>query len=131
MHLRIVIYLHLLFLKVQVPFDKYFKVEPLKSYHRVITMATFMRHLAPTIWPPSARRGGYFYYRQLCRAVCTLHVYMHVFVHMDVCSCMYACVTLCNVRCKNKYLSNNYIGSLWATFNIQLAPIELYVDFFY
>ena len=97
MHLRIAIYLHLLLLKVQVPFDKYFKVEPLKSYHRVITMATFMRHLAPTIWPPSARRGGYFYYSCVGLYV---HVYMHVFMHMDVCSCMYACVTLPNVRCE-------------------------------
>lgn len=40
---------------VQVPFDTYFKVEPLKEYHRVMTMESFMEELAPTIWPPGNR----------------------------------------------------------------------------
>ncbi|WAR22041.1 OFUT1-like protein [Mya arenaria] len=40
---------------VQVPFDTYFKVEPLRAYHRVLTMEEFMEKLAPTIWPEGNR----------------------------------------------------------------------------
>lgn len=40
---------------IQVPFKKYFKVESLKEYHRVITMEEFMSELAPTIWPEGKR----------------------------------------------------------------------------
>jgi len=43
--------------QVQVPFDRYFKVEPLLSYHRVMTMERFMVELAPTIWPAGQRIG--------------------------------------------------------------------------
>ncbi|KAI8036893.1 hypothetical protein M5D96_010204 [Drosophila gunungcola] len=39
----------------QVPFNTYFEVEPLKEYHRVITMADFMWHLADDLWPESDR----------------------------------------------------------------------------
>ncbi|GIX83405.1 GDP-fucose protein O-fucosyltransferase 1 [Caerostris extrusa] len=41
---------------IQVPFDTYFKVEPLRKYHRVITMEYFMENLAPTIWPKGNRK---------------------------------------------------------------------------
>ncbi|KAK4318079.1 hypothetical protein Pmani_010889 [Petrolisthes manimaculis] len=40
---------------IQVGFDTYFKVEPLKKLHRVMTMQRFMDDLAPTIWPPRNR----------------------------------------------------------------------------
>ncbi|XP_076436630.1 GDP-fucose protein O-fucosyltransferase 1-like [Babylonia areolata] len=40
---------------VQVPFDVYFKVGPLRRYVRVLTMETFMKELAPTVWPQGQR----------------------------------------------------------------------------
>ncbi|KAK7792073.1 hypothetical protein R5R35_003548 [Gryllus longicercus] len=40
---------------IQVPFDTYFKVEPLKEYHRVLTMEEFMKDIAPQIWTPDKR----------------------------------------------------------------------------
>lgn len=36
---------------MQVPFNKYFKVEPILEYHRVITMEDFMNETARKIWP--------------------------------------------------------------------------------
>ncbi|XP_038046118.1 GDP-fucose protein O-fucosyltransferase 1-like [Patiria miniata] len=41
----------------QIPFDTYFKVEPLTKYHRVITMEVFMKKLAPKVWPLGQRKG--------------------------------------------------------------------------
>ncbi|XP_022107939.1 GDP-fucose protein O-fucosyltransferase 1-like isoform X2 [Acanthaster planci] len=41
----------------QIPFDTYFKVEPLAKYHRVITMEIFMEKLAPKVWPHGQRKG--------------------------------------------------------------------------
>ena len=40
---------------IQVPFDKYFKVAPLKKFHKVITMHKFMKEIAPFEWPESER----------------------------------------------------------------------------
>ncbi|XP_011664107.2 GDP-fucose protein O-fucosyltransferase 1 [Strongylocentrotus purpuratus] len=48
---------------VQIPFDKYFKVDPLREYHRVITMGTFMEELAPSLWPEGKRTGLCYYFR--------------------------------------------------------------------
>ncbi|CAH1994490.1 unnamed protein product [Acanthoscelides obtectus] len=40
---------------IQIPFDTYFKVEPLKEYHKVITMEEFMKEVAPYEWPEDKR----------------------------------------------------------------------------
>lgn len=40
---------------IQVPFNKYFKVEALQEFTKVITMENFMQHLADSVWPPERR----------------------------------------------------------------------------
>ncbi|XP_006818460.1 GDP-fucose protein O-fucosyltransferase 1-like [Saccoglossus kowalevskii] len=49
---------------MQIPFDKYFQVEPLREYHRVITMEEFMETYAPQLWPVSQRIGFCYSYRR-------------------------------------------------------------------
>ncbi|CAG2099997.1 unnamed protein product [Medioppia subpectinata] len=38
-----------------IPFDDYIQLEPIQRFHRVITLETFMKHLAPTVWPKENR----------------------------------------------------------------------------
>ena len=38
-----------------VPYDRWFSVDSLREYHRVITMEDFMENLAPSFWPPDQR----------------------------------------------------------------------------
>uniref|UniRef100_H2YJ27 GDP-fucose protein O-fucosyltransferase 1 n=1 Tax=Ciona savignyi TaxID=51511 RepID=H2YJ27_CIOSA len=38
------------------PYNHWFKVDTLKSYHRIIEMEDFMTNLAPSIWPPNKRK---------------------------------------------------------------------------
>ncbi|KAK9882489.1 hypothetical protein WA026_021831 [Henosepilachna vigintioctopunctata] len=40
---------------IQVPFDKYFKVQPLMKFHKVMTMEKFMDEVAPIEWPSNKR----------------------------------------------------------------------------
>lgn len=40
---------------VQVPFDRYFQVEPIQRFHRVITMHDFMSRFADNVWPKHIR----------------------------------------------------------------------------
>lgn len=47
------------FLKVQIPFDRYFQVEPLEKYLRVILMEDFMNEIAEKIWPKGKRFGRF------------------------------------------------------------------------
>ena len=39
------------------PFEDYFSVDALQAFHRVITMETFMRDIAPVAWPYQKRFG--------------------------------------------------------------------------
>lgn len=41
----------------QIPFKTYFEVDTIAKYHRVIPMETFMKELAPTVWPEGKRIG--------------------------------------------------------------------------
>lgn len=43
--------------KIQVPFNAYFQVEPLKQYHDVVLMKDFMENEAKEIWPSERRIG--------------------------------------------------------------------------
>lgn len=42
---------------IQVPFDRYFQVEPIRKYHRAITMHGFMATIADSVWPKEQRRS--------------------------------------------------------------------------
>lgn len=42
---------------IQVPFDQYFEVEPIRKFHRAITMQDFMNTIADTVWPKEMRRS--------------------------------------------------------------------------
>ena len=39
------------------PFDKWFKVEPFREFHKVVTMEKFMKEIAPKVWPPGKKIG--------------------------------------------------------------------------
>ena len=47
-------------LKEQIPFQKYFQVEPIKAYTKVILMDDFMKHIADKVWPKGKRIGNLF-----------------------------------------------------------------------
>lgn len=42
---------------IQVPFETYFQVEPLKNFHKVVTMENFMKNIAPVEWPLNQRKS--------------------------------------------------------------------------
>lgn len=40
-----------------VEFDKYFLVEPLRNFHKMILMRDFIGKIAPNVWPLDKRKG--------------------------------------------------------------------------
>ncbi|KAL4219250.1 GDP-fucose protein O-fucosyltransferase [Mactra antiquata] len=87
---------------IQVPFDTYFKAEPLNEYHRVITMETFMSELAPEIWP-EGQRTVYCYQARTYGSK-----------END-----------CNAK------EGNPFGPFWDTFNIEFDRSEFYSPLFH
>ncbi|XP_060591410.1 GDP-fucose protein O-fucosyltransferase 1-like [Ruditapes philippinarum] len=82
---------------VQVPFDTYFQVEPLKQFHRVITMESFFKHLADQVWPVGKR------------AVLCYQARTYGAKEND-----------CNAK------EGNPFGPFWDTFNVEFDKSEFY-----
>lgn len=47
----------------QIEFSRWFAIDPLKEYHKVMKMEDFMAELAPKIWPKGKRNGFCFVFR--------------------------------------------------------------------
>lgn len=52
---------------IQVPFDRYFQVEPIRKFHQVITMHEFMETIADSVWPVNMRRSFCYMERKSLR----------------------------------------------------------------
>ncbi|XP_038206401.1 GDP-fucose protein O-fucosyltransferase 1 [Zerene cesonia] len=81
---------------LQIPFDTYFDIVSLQSYHKVISMENFMHDYAPEIWPPNKRIA--FCYTQRIGDL----------------------ENSCNAK------SGNPFGPFWDTFNIDFVGSEFY-----
>lgn len=66
---------------IQVPFDTYFKVEPLKKIHKVITMEKFMTDIAPIEWPEN-KRISFCYMARGSNTFFTIQVNCFLLSHM-------------------------------------------------
>ncbi|RZC41605.1 GDP-fucose protein O-fucosyltransferase 1, partial [Asbolus verrucosus] len=101
---------------IQVPFDTYFQVEPLKKYHKVITMEEFMKKIAPYEWPESERIS--FCY--MSRGFILISEYDLILNRKVVGSS-----NECNAK------EGNPFGPFWDTFNIDFVGSEFYSPLHY
>lgn len=83
----------------QVPFETYFNVDALQTYHRVITMHRFMQELSPRIWPPEKRIA---------------------FCYMERKSLNGNAEQSCNAK------EGNPFGPFWDTFDVEFVDSEFF-----
>ncbi|XP_013200489.1 GDP-fucose protein O-fucosyltransferase 1 [Amyelois transitella] len=81
---------------IQIPFDTYFNVDSLQTFHKVITMESFIIDIAPILWP-SSKRISFCYTKRAGEE---------------------------NESCNAK--SGNPFGPFWDTFNINFVGSEFY-----
>lgn len=81
---------------IQVPFDKYFKVDSLLQYHDVVTMESFMKSNASKLWP-NEKRASFCYMSRTGEQL-----------------------NSCNAK------SGNPFGPFWDTFDISFSSSEFY-----
>lgn len=46
-----------------IPFEDIFEIDPIREYHRVLTMSTFMTDLSPIVWPKANRSIACYFIR--------------------------------------------------------------------
>lgn len=55
--IMLIFFNYLFVLQKNIPFDEWFKLEPIADFHKVILARDFMAELAPEHWPPGKRIG--------------------------------------------------------------------------
>lgn len=89
---------------IQVAFDRYFQVEPIRQFHRVITMHEFMETIADSIWPVDMRRS---------------------FCYMERKSLSGSKKKICHAK------EGNPFGPFWDEFNIDFVGSEFFSPLHY
>lgn len=89
---------------IQIPFDRYFQVEPLQEFHRVITMHEFMENVADTVWPEDTR---------------------HSFCYMERKSLIGSKKKDCHAK------EGNPFGPFWNEFNVDFVGSEFFAPLHY
>lgn len=89
---------------IQVPFDRYFRVEPIRKFHRAITMKVFMDKIADIVWPTNKRVS---------------------FCYLERKSLSGSKQTDCHAK------EGNPFGPFWDEFNIDFVDSEFYAPLHY
>ncbi|CAF3116547.1 unnamed protein product [Rotaria sp. Silwood2] len=106
----------------QIPFDRYFQVEPLRDYLKVILMNDFMIHLADKVWPKGKRYG--ILEKKIIFKILNVYFVFKVF-------CYDAQVNEKNDKKGCRAKDGNPFGPFWSHFNIDFDDDVFFQPLFY